>query len=69
MLVTHFSFICPIYAYTYESESIPDFATLSEIDWFGMAKAVAKAIWPFIAGAFGGLFSGCTFGGIGPNFV
>ena len=40
-----------------------------EIDWFEMAKAVAKAIWPFVAGAFGGLFSGCTFGGIGPNFL
>ena len=40
-----------------------------EIDWLEMAKAVAKAIWPFIAGAFGGLFSGCTFGGIGPNFL
>ena len=40
-----------------------------EIDWLEMAKAVAKAIWPFIAGAFGGLFSGCTFGGIGPNFI
>ena len=25
-----------------------------EIDWLEMAKAVAKAIWPFIAGAFGG---------------
>ena len=40
-----------------------------EIDWLEMAKAVAKAIWPFIAGAFGGLFSGCTFGGIGPIFA
>ena len=40
-----------------------------EIDWLGMAKAVAKAVWPFVAGAFGGLFSGCTFGGIGPNFL
>ena len=40
-----------------------------KIDWLEMAKAVAKAIWPFIAGAFGGLFSGCTFGGIGPNFL
>ena len=40
-----------------------------EIDWLEMAKAIAKAIWPFIAGAFGGLFSGCTFGGIGPNFI
>ena len=40
-----------------------------EIDWLEMAKAVAKAVWPFVAGAFGGLFSGCTFGGIGPNFL
>ena len=40
-----------------------------EIDWLEMAKAVVKAIWPFIAGAFGGLFSGCTFGGIGPIFA
>ena len=40
-----------------------------EIDWLEMAKAVVKAIWPFVAGAFGGLFSGCTFGGIGPIFV
>ena len=40
-----------------------------EIDWLEMVKAVAKAIWPFLAGAFGGLFSGCTFGGIGPNFI
>ena len=28
-----------------------------EIDWLEMAKAVAKAIWPFVAGAFGGLDS------------
>ena len=40
-----------------------------EIDWLEMAKAVAKAVWPFVAGAFGGLFSGCTVGGIGPNFI
>jgi hypothetical protein len=40
-----------------------------EIDWFEMAKAVTKAIWPFVEGAFGGLFSRCTFGGIGPNFL
>ena len=33
-----------------------------EIDWLEMFKAVAKAVWPFVAGAFGGLFSGCTFG-------
>jgi hypothetical protein len=40
-----------------------------DIDWAAMAKAVAKAIWPFIAGAMGGLFAGCTFGGVGPNFL
>ena len=40
-----------------------------EIDWLEMAKAAVKAIWPFVAGAFGGLFSGCTFGGIGPIFI
>ena len=39
-----------------------------EIDWAGMLKAVAKAIWPFIAGTLGGILSGCTVGGIGPNF-
>lgn len=30
------------------------------IDWAGMLKAAVKAIWPFIAGA---------VGGIGPNFL
>ena len=35
-----------------------------EIDWAGMLKAALKAIWPFIAGAVGGLFTGCTVGGI-----
>ena len=39
-----------------------------EIDWTELAKAVVKAIWPFIAGAVGGLLAGCTVGGIGPNF-
>ena len=39
------------------------------IDWAGMLKAAVKAIWPFIAGAVGGLFTGCTIGGIGPNFL
>ena len=34
-----------------------------------MLKAAMKAAWPFVAGAFGELFSGCTFGGIGPNFI
>ena len=38
------------------------------IDWNELAKAVIKAVWPFIAGAVGGLFAGCTVGGIGPNF-
>ena len=40
-----------------------------EIDWAGMLKAALKAIWPFIAGAVGGLFTGCTIAGIGPNFI
>ena len=40
-----------------------------EIDWAGMFKASLKAIWPFIAGAVGGLFTGCTIAGIGPNFI
>ena len=40
-----------------------------EIDWAGMLKAALKAIWPFIAGAVGGLFTGCTIAGIGPNFL
>ena len=40
-----------------------------EIDWAGMLKAALKAIWPFIAGAVGGLFPGCTIAGIGPNFI
>ena len=40
-----------------------------DIDWNELLTAVAKAIWPFIAGAVGGLFAqGCTVGGIGPNF-
>ena len=38
------------------------------IDWNALLKAVWKALWPFIAGAAGGLFAGCTVGGIGPNF-
>ena len=36
-----------------------------DIDW----AELAKAVWPFIAGAVGGLISGCTVGGIGPNFL
>ena len=39
-----------------------------DIDWTELAKALWKAAWPFIAGAVGGLFAGCTVGGIGPNF-
>ena len=38
------------------------------IDWKGLAKALVKAAWPFLAGAVGGVFAGCTVGGIGPNF-
>ena len=39
------------------------------IDWKGLILALAKAAWPFLAGAFGGFLSGCTVGGIGPNFL
>ena len=39
-----------------------------DIDWAELAKALWKAAWPFIAGAVGGLFAGCTVGGIGQNF-
>jgi len=35
------------------------------IDWKAMALAVAKAVWPFIAGAVGGLVAGCSFMGSG----
>ena len=38
------------------------------IDWNALLMAVLKAVWPFIGGAIGGLISGCTVGGIGPNF-
>ena len=38
-----------------------------KIDWYALAKAILKAAWPFLAGAAGGLFAGCTVGGIGPN--
>ena len=38
------------------------------IDWKGLLAAVVKAALPFIAGAVGGVFAGCTVGGIGPNF-
>ena len=31
-----------------------------KIDWYALLKAIAKAAWPFIAGAVGGLFAGCT---------
>ena len=35
------------------------------IDWRGMLKAALKAVWPFVAGAAGGLFSGCSIFGSG----
>ena len=31
-----------------------------DIDWTGLLRAVVKAVWPFVAGAVGGLFAGCT---------
>ena len=39
-----------------------------DIDWYALLRVVIKAIGPFIAGAVGGIVSGCTVGGIGPNF-
>ena len=39
-----------------------------DVDWAAMAKAVAKAIWPFLTGALAGFLAGCTVGGVGPNF-
>ena len=39
-----------------------------KIDWRALLRAVIKAAWPFIAGAVGGFVSGCTVGGVGPNF-
>ena len=39
-----------------------------KIDWAGLVKALLKAAWPFIAGAVGGIVSGCAWGGNGPNF-
>ena len=38
------------------------------IDWKGLLKALLRAALPFLAGAVGGVFAGCTVGGIGPNF-
>ena len=33
-----------------------------EIDWAGMIQAVVKAVFPFLAGALGGIsVSGCAF--------
>ena len=40
-----------------------------KIGWKGLLKALAKAALPFLAGAVGGVFAGCTMGGIGPNFM
>jgi uncharacterized protein involved in exopolysaccharide biosynthesis len=39
------------------------------IDWAALLKALWRAAWPFLAGAAGGIFAGCTFAGIGPNFL
>ena len=35
------------------------------IDWLGMLKAVVKAAFPFLAGALGGVITGCSFCGSG----
>ena len=37
--------------------------------WAALLKALWKAAGPFIAGALGGFAAGCTFAGIGPNFL
>ena len=34
-------------------------------NWRGALVAAAKAIWPFLAGAFGGMLSGCSIYGTG----
>jgi hypothetical protein len=34
-----------------------------------LCRAACRAAWPFLAGAAGGLFAGCTIGGVGPNFL
>ena len=39
------------------------------IDWKGLAKALVKAALPFLAGAIGGMFGGCAWGGNGPYFM
>ena len=39
-----------------------------DLDWYALLRALLKSAWPFIAGAVGGLISGCTVGGVGPNF-
>ena len=31
-----------------------------DIDWLGLVKAILKAAFPFLAGALGGVVSGCT---------
>ena len=36
-----------------------------KLDWKGMLKAALKAVWPFLAGATGGLLSGCSIFGSG----
>ena len=38
------------------------------LDWPEILKAMIKAAWPFIADALGGILSGCTISGMGPNF-
>ena len=39
------------------------------IDWRGLAKAVIKAILPFVSGAIGGFLSGCSFYGSGIGYT
>lgn len=39
------------------------------IDWLGLAKAVVKAALPFLTGALGGFFAGCSVTGSGIGFT
>ena len=40
-----------------------------KIDWLGMAKAVLKAVWPFLTGALGGFLAGCSMYGSGVGYT
>ena len=41
----------------------------SGMDWMGLAKAVVKAVLPFLTGALGGFLAGCSVTGSGIGFT